>query len=298
MDKVQLRYVFFAGCLAFVYKMVWIKRLRQGLWTTMQDIRCSANAPMLFGAFIVIGVWSIVAVVWQQSTWLALLLPLLVSLTLNLRLRSLVRIDHKTGLLNSFCFDRRFKQAFYRARASNKAVSMILLDLDLLKVVNDQFGHSAGDAALEHLGTIIREHVRERHWAARVGGDEFAVVLPGMTVGDAHIAAAQLCRAIAASEIYFPTAAEIIGITASIGVAEASKRHVQPNDWFHAADVALNKAKQLGRNCVVIATPDYMLQGIPSVKPLDRLQRGVLCDELVAHTDVCWHWLLKPHPRY
>jgi diguanylate cyclase (GGDEF)-like protein len=172
----------------------------------------------------------------------------------------------------------------------------------LLKNVNERYGHLAGDAVLSSLGALLREHVHGCHLAGRLGGDEFAVILPGMIVGDAHIVAARLCRAIAAAEVYVSTASDGIRITTSVGVAQISARHAQAEDWFHAADMALIRAKQLGRNCVVIAPPDQTMRtvsiGNPS-KPLGEiLLHEVPDDEIVACPKTSWQWIVKPHPRF
>jgi diguanylate cyclase (GGDEF)-like protein len=287
--------------------MDWLTRIWRLI--SVKGYEASNGGPSLRPLFMLlagIAVGCALAAIWQAQAWLLLsalmLFPAIVSTAITLRLSNMIRIDHKTGLFNSQYFDVRFHQAFQQAKQRQESASVIVIDVDLLKNVNDTYGHLAGDAVLSSLGALLREHVRGCHLAGRLGGDEFSVILPDMVVGDAHIVAARLCRAIASAEVYVSTASDGIRITASAGVAQISARHAQAEDWFHAADTALIRAKQLGRNCVVIAPPDQTMRAVsignPS-KPLGELLiQEVPDDEPVACPKTSWQWIVKPHKRF
>ena len=225
----------------------------------------------LFIAFAGAALGYVVAVFWQTEVWIVapvlVMLPLVVSMAVTLRVRNSLRIDYKTGLLNACHFEICLRQAFQQARRSGNPVSIIAIDVDRLKRVNDAYGHLAGDALLRTLGAIIREVVRERHFAGQLGGDEFAIVLPGMAADDARIVAERLRRAISAAEIHSPVSPDVIRATASLGIAQLTSLHRQPHEWFHAADMALNRAKQLGRDRVFLAAHAQFVTSETATKP-------------------------------
>lgn len=159
------------------------------------------------------------------------------------RLYELAMLDPLTGLYNRNSLDEFAHKYFGEAARHDFPLSMLIIDLDNFKEINDQHGHLAGDAVLEQVGQLLKTHCRQEDFPARYGGDEFLIILTHCSLEDARQKAATLCTAIAALQ------PEGISITASIGVA-ARKPGEQPtlDELLHVADQAVYAAKQAGRN--------------------------------------------------
>ena len=130
-------------------------------------------------------------------------------------------------------------------------ISLILLDLDNFKRVNDTYGHDVGDIALRLLAENLREELRGVDTAARYGGEEFAVILPQAGIDGAHIVAERLRRRIEQMEV-----PGVGHITASFGIATFPQHASSRDTLVVAADRALYNAKHSGRNCVCIPPDD------------------------------------------
>ncbi|MGH6691993.1 MAG: GGDEF domain-containing protein, partial [Gammaproteobacteria bacterium] len=164
-------------------------------------------------------------------------------------LTALSTTDDLTGLLNARAFYPRLAQELERSRRSGAAVSLLLLDLDHLKALNDREGHAAGDRALRRLARMIRQEMRSADIGARVGGDEFVWLAVGAAAPAAEALAERLQRAIAVRTADLP-----VGLTSSIGMVTfdpAHDRSVSVQDLLRAADRALYQAKGAGRNRAV-----------------------------------------------
>lgn len=153
--------------------------------------------------------------------------------------------DPLTGLLNMRAFGERFARVAERASRLEQPVSMLLIDVDGLKEINDRHGHAAGNEALMHVASAIKQTKRSEDDAARWGGDEFAILMEG---GDAD-AAARVAEAILAGLRVTPLA---IGrqqrvVTATIGIA-TELQPFEAEHLFAAADQALYEGKSRGRN--------------------------------------------------
>ncbi|MDI6791715.1 MAG: diguanylate cyclase [bacterium] len=156
--------------------------------------------------------------------------------------------DELTGVYNYRYFDRLFETEFERARKFNRALSLLMLDFDRLKEINDRYGHEEGNRLIKTVSNIIGQQIREVDFLARFGGDEFGVILPETAEEDA----AQIAERIrAAIDKYSYTINEkTISLSASLGVSTfpaPSKKEL-----FDRADKALYQAKQEGRNRVNI----------------------------------------------
>lgn len=156
--------------------------------------------------------------------------------------------DELTGVYNYRYFDRLFETEFERARKFNRALSLLMLDFDHLKEINDRYGHEEGNRLIKTISNIIGQQIREVDYLARFGGDEFGVILPET----AEEEAAQIAERIrAAIDKYSYTINEkTISLSASLGVSTfpaPSKKEL-----FDRADKALYQAKQEGRNRVNI----------------------------------------------
>jgi diguanylate cyclase (GGDEF)-like protein len=160
------------------------------------------------------------------------------------QLARLSRTDPLTGLGNARELAERFDGECARSRRHGTPLSLLLLDLDHLKGINDRRGHTMGDVALLELAEALRSDLRRSDVAARLGGDEFALLAPA-TSGDAALALAERIRTRVG-------AISSVGATVSVGVAtrEAGAEPCSPRDLTERADRALYRAKDGGRNRV------------------------------------------------
>jgi diguanylate cyclase (GGDEF)-like protein len=168
----------------------------------------------------------------------------------NVHLKKAATTDGLTGLSNRAHFDQFMAEQFALAVREHKMLSLLLLDVDKFKSVNDEHGHPAGDAVLRYLGKLLRSAARSQDVAARYGGEEFCLVLVGTPKVTAATVAENIRRAIAAQPI--PAGGEMVPVTASIGVAsfEAGSPFRDVSHLLKAADLAVYAAKKSGRNCV------------------------------------------------
>jgi diguanylate cyclase (GGDEF)-like protein len=159
-------------------------------------------------------------------------------------------LDHLTGLLNRTSLQRRFEELAEQARLTNEPISLVVLDIDRFKAINDEQGHARGDAVLRDIAYQVRKQLRSFELVYRLGGEEFLVLLPG-TVLDEAVAVAERLR----SGIEHALPGGLV-VTASFGVAGAAGAAAQFDELFAAADASLYRAKAAGRNRVEVARPD------------------------------------------
>ncbi len=162
-------------------------------------------------------------------------------------LARMAKTDPLTGLLNHGAFHQRLDQEVQRAARHGAPLTLAVLDLDHFKQVNDRHGHRAGDEALRTVADLLRAHARETDILGRVGGEELAWLMPESDLGGAAKAADRLRAATATTPI------ESVGlVTASIGVAELAV-DASSADLFGLADAAMYRAKEAGRNRVMVS---------------------------------------------
>lgn len=166
------------------------------------------------------------------------------------RLEELSTRDGLTGALNHREFQRRLAEEIARARRYGSPLSLLVLDLDHFKAVNDTHGHRAGDEVLRAVCDGVREVLRPSDFLARYGGEEFAVVLPNTAKADALVLAERLRAVIEAASV--DADGEAIAVTVSIGVAQYGIDGDGPGSLVEAADTAMYEAKQGGRNRVCV----------------------------------------------
>jgi diguanylate cyclase (GGDEF)-like protein len=174
--------------------------------------------------------------------------------TANRRLHEFSLRDGLTGVHNRRYLDETLAHAVAQARERHAPISLLMLDIDHFKRVNDDCGHLAGDDCLRAVAEVLRQHVREGDdFVARYGGEEFVVLLPGATREDAARRAEILRKEVAALRV--GGHGEPIQLTISIGLAAlgGAEIHSGPDKLIRAADAALYRAKREGRNRVVIA---------------------------------------------
>ena len=148
--------------------------------------------------------------------------------------------DGLTGLSNRRNLDEALSTEFERARRYKRPLSVIMMDMDGLKSINDAFGHAAGDAALKRVASVIRTGVRQIDKAARFGGDEFVVLLPELELEGAMKVAERIFDKIRTIREH----GEMFSISG--GVAQLSDDHASAEDLLRAADEALYRAKRAG----------------------------------------------------
>ena len=166
-------------------------------------------------------------------------------------LRRLATRDELTGLLNRREFDRIMAEEEERARRFGQPLSLVVIDLDLFKSINDRHGHAVGDAVLKEAAARMAESIRTVDRAARIGGEEFALILVQTDRASALEVARRAISSVAKSEV--KTGALSIAVTASAGVATLPSDARTAADLFAAADKALYSAKGAGRNRAVPA---------------------------------------------
>jgi diguanylate cyclase (GGDEF)-like protein len=157
------------------------------------------------------------------------------------RLEQAARTDQLTGLPNRRAFDERLAVELARVERSRGAVSLLVLDLDHFKELNDTAGHLSGDEALKVVAGVLRASIRAGDWPARIGGDEFAVVLPGAGEAEATMIAERLRAGIAAA-----FAGATVPLAASVGGAARSGAEIDGEELHGEADRALYEAKRQG----------------------------------------------------
>ena len=171
----------------------------------------------------------------RQADWLALL----------------SETDALTGLPNARAFFDRLDTELARSRRYREPLALLMVDLDGLKGINDQYGHDAGDAAIRALADVIRSELRETDLGARCGGDEFAVLAPNTSKHAAEALAERIRASISQYRARWP-------LTGSVGVVaidpEVGAGSMDAATMRRTADAALYEAKRRGRNRVIVAT--------------------------------------------
>ena len=159
--------------------------------------------------------------------------------------------DSLTGLHNSGAFADRYRRALERAAAAGEPISVILIDVDQLKAINDAFGHAAGSEALVHVAGALRASKRAADVAARWGGDEFAIVLDGADEAGAMRVAEELIAYLRNSPLQCE--GKTVPVSVTIGICTAA-RPTASTDVFGGADRALLAGKAHGRNTIEVAS--------------------------------------------
>ena len=166
------------------------------------------------------------------------------------QLRDTARTDSLTGLLNRRGFDERLGLELDRSRRTGEPLALVLGDLDHFKSLNDRFGHGAGDTALVCVGQTLTAGCRAIDTVARIGGEEFAVLIPGSDAGGARLAAERLRKSVSGI-----VDGDGRPLTISFGVVDLPGQGETVGELLYAADRALYRAKSLGRDRTVVSDP-------------------------------------------
>ena len=235
------------------------------------------------------------AAFWKWNPWLifAAVAPLVgVYRSVSVpQLQAEARVDPKTGLYNARHFASALADELGRAARFERPMSLIMADLDLLRDINNSYGHLAGDAVLQGIAEIFRAQLRHYDVPARFGGEEFSILLPETPPDQAIEIAERIRRAVAETEFEVETAEEPIRATVSIGVAAFPKDGSDANELIHQADLAVYRAKLQGRNRVLGASSEPLLDAstrgaklravredgdhvapLPAAEPLDTVE--------------------------
>lgn len=165
--------------------------------------------------------------------------------------QSLASTDGLTDLLNRRAFASALDREFKKTLRYGQPLGLMMIDIDHFKVVNDRFGHPAGDSVLRQLAVFVGQTIRDVDVAARYGGEEFAVIMPGTGPGQAALAAERI-RQVVMGHTFIPECREH-RVTVSIGVAQyRGEEGINTEDLVRDADIALYRAKTNGRNCVEV----------------------------------------------
>lgn len=169
----------------------------------------------------------------------------------NAQVEALANTDPLTGLYNYRFFSEQFTMELELSRRFDRPMSLIILDIDHFKKLNDTYGHPAGDIVLKESAEIFKLNIRDNDILCRYGGEEFMILLPSTSIREAFKCAERIRRAVQNHEIFLPGHVQPISITVSGGVACYPIDAIDGQQLIQVADDVLYKAKNRGRNKVV-----------------------------------------------
>jgi diguanylate cyclase (GGDEF)-like protein/putative nucleotidyltransferase with HDIG domain len=254
-----------------------------------------------------------VAAFWDLNPWLipfAVAPLLLIHRSLAIpQLQAEARVDPKTGLFNARHFTVVMQEELGRAQRFQRPMSLLMADLDLLRDINNTYGHLAGDAVLRGISEVFRQQLRHYDVPARFGGEEFSILLPETPPDQAYEIADRIRRAVAARRFEVETSSEPIRATISMGIASFPRDGDDMNELVHQADLAVYRAKLQGRNRVLdasneplLAQPDKRTPRLASLPPQVQETLRPLEPAVEAIPDVERRQSSRPHtppsPRF
>lgn len=252
-------------------------------WVNGHPMRQLFSYQTLSTEFVFAALGVVLAAFWTDNAWLvpfAIAPLLLIHRALSVpQLQAEARVDPKTGLFNARYFASALTEELGRAQRFERPMSLIMADLDLLREINNTYGHLAGDAVLKGIAEVFRAELRHYDVPARFGGEEFSILLPETPPEQALEIAERIRRAVADRLYDVETSSEPIRATVSIGVAGFPKDAQDPNALIHQADLAVYRAKLQGRNRVLGASSE------PLLMPAERSARLVAVPEDGDHRE-------------
>lgn len=203
--------------------------------------------------------------------------------SVQVRLNHLASHDTLTDLFNRHYFDSELTRLTENAKHNEIVHSLLYLDLDHFKVINDTQGHYQGDVILKEVATSLKREKRDEDILCRVGGDEFALLLPGTNSDDAVLLAQRICNTLKSG--HFKYDERVYKISCSVGVTEIRGEYDEPSIYLQQADIALYVAKRRGRDLVHLFreedrdSEDFKV----AVHWVQRMQEAIINDQLVLH---------------
>jgi diguanylate cyclase (GGDEF)-like protein/PAS domain S-box-containing protein len=199
------------------------------------------------------------------------------------RLRHIADHDPLTGLVNRRRFEELVAHHCGEVQRYGARGSVLLLDLDNFKYVNDRLGHAAGDELIIAVADVLRSRLRATDTIARIGGDEFAILLPRATTQEASIVAQSLIDAVKTQAVRL-SGDHKRPVTTSIGIASFTDQPTTPSDIMVAADVAMYDAKGDGRNCFALASDSNETSRTRHrMTWVERIEDALANDRFVVH---------------
>ncbi|HSV50761.1 MAG TPA: GGDEF domain-containing protein [Burkholderiaceae bacterium] len=217
------------------------RALRTALKPEALATEIASNSTLNVGTAMAV----VAVIVMLHATLMALVVARLIQ-----QLRWQARHDGLTGLLNRRAMQEIIDQELSRSRRAGDTFAVVMLDVDHFKALNDLHGHPAGDHALKHIAALLQTSVRDVDRVGRFGGEEFIVLLPGLSLAQAGAIAETLRQRLAAQRLQYEGAGEPLALSASFGVAEWKGPKEDPSRLLMRADQALYRAKRAGRNQV------------------------------------------------
>jgi diguanylate cyclase (GGDEF)-like protein len=202
------------------------------------------------------------AVLMSLNAWL--ILPAIAPLYLINRSLSIPELKHraesdpKTGLWNDRYFIQALEQEISRSMRYDRPLTVVIADLDYLREINNKYGHLAGDAVLTGVAEILKGYFREYDIVARIGGEEFAILLPETPPDQALPRIEKVRVAIEETALLAPQVDRTLNITMSFGLAGIDQQQPFAQEIIHCADLAMYAAKRAGRNQIRIYSPDLV----------------------------------------
>jgi len=166
-----------------------------------------------------------------------------------------VETDPKTGLFNTRHFMEKINEEFARAHRFDRPLTLVMSDLDLLREINNNYGHLAGDVVLKGVADILKYASRDYDLVARFGGEEFAILMPETSLVESCLFIEEIRHKIENAEFTVLTSATPIKVTMSFGIAQFQWQDQSVDELIHRADMAVYQAKQGGRNQVCVFAP-------------------------------------------
>ena len=195
----------------------------------------------------------------------------------NRRLEELSLTDSLTGVRNRRAFDKQLQTSFEHGRRYDRPLSLAIVDVDHFKAINDNFGHDSGDAVLRRVAKIIAGSTRQTDFVARIGGEEFGILLPETPLFEALQFGEKIRSAIAAATLHISGVDH--EVTISIGLANMPhSRFTGHAELYTAADQALYRAKSRGRNRVEIERRRDATRCVTPAQP-GMVERRAVCAE-------------------
>ena len=215
------------------------------------------NVDDLMTDAIIMSLGYVSALLWTLTPWV---LPLMIAPFVMLyralktpELEKKANTDNKTGLWNAQHFKQTLQDELWVSEQLGRPFSVIMADLDLLRNLNNTYGHLAGDTVIAGIGKILSESIRKQDTAARFGGEEYALILPNLDRQEASAVAEKIRQTIEATGFTCSTVNSPIYTTMSFGVACYPHDAQTAEKLIYEADIALHQAKVQGRNCVIQA---------------------------------------------